>query len=126
MFGVPLRVFIGAREAVDDYTAKRYKISEKTVAACAGKSMLITFPDGKAEGFIWLPSIDIEKPSDLSVLSHECNHITIDVLDRVGIPLTPDNQETLCYLQEYYFRESLKMIKQASEQTRILAKEPSA
>lgn len=95
MFGVPLRVFIGAREAVDDYTAKRYKISEKTVAACAGKSMLITFPSGKAEGFIWLPSIDIEKPSDLSVLSHECNHITIDVLDRVGIPLTPDNQEVL-------------------------------
>ena len=39
----------------------------------------------------------------LRSLSHECNHAAIDMLDACGVPISCDNQESICYTQDYIF-----------------------
>lgn len=51
----------------------------------------------------------------LGILSHECNHISMFVLDKVGIPATPIEHESLCYLQGYYFKNLLLQINNQKE-----------
>lgn len=40
-----------------------------------------------------------------STLYHEALHVATEVLDLHGVPVGPDNQELLCYLQEYIVRQ---------------------
>lgn len=49
----------------------------------------------------------IPKHVDIPVVSHECTHLAIFVLDYVGITIDADNHEALCYLQEYLLKKVL-------------------
>lgn len=46
----------------------------------------------------------------LRYLSHECNHAAMRVLENVGLNFDKDNQEALCYLQDYIFSKILSKI----------------
>ena len=48
--------------------------------------------------------------SFLRCLSHECNHAAMCILDHVGITFNFDNQEALCYLQDFIFSEILSAL----------------
>lgn len=41
----------------------------------------------------------------LQALSHECCHAAFCIMEQSGIPVDFDNQETLCYLQDFVFRK---------------------
>jgi len=49
----------------------------------------------------------IPKHVDIPVISHECMHLAMFVLDYVGVDISPDNHEALCYLQEYILKKVL-------------------
>lgn len=46
----------------------------------------------------------------LRYLSHECNHAAMRMLENVGVNFDKDNQEVLCYLQDYIFSKILSKI----------------
>ena len=46
----------------------------------------------------------------LRCLSHECNHAAMRMLENVGVNFDKDNQEALCYLQDYIFSKILTKI----------------
>ena len=48
--------------------------------------------------------------SFLRCLSHECNHAAMLILDSVGIGFDVENQEALCYLQDFIFSEILSAL----------------
>lgn len=41
----------------------------------------------------------------LQCLSHECNHAAMSILGRRGVNYDYQNQEALCYLQDYIFEK---------------------
>lgn len=46
---------------------------------------------------------NLPESSLLRSLSHECNHAAIDMLYACGVPISCDNQESICYTQDYIF-----------------------
>lgn len=46
----------------------------------------------------------------LRCLSHECNHAAMSILDSVGVGFDADNQEALCYLQDFIFSQILSAL----------------
>ncbi|MEP2447388.1 MAG: hypothetical protein ABJI69_09180 [Balneola sp.] len=45
------------------------------------------------------------------MISHESNHAAFEICERKGIPITYDNQEVICYLQDYIFDRVVTRIK---------------
>lgn len=48
--------------------------------------------------------------SFLRCLSHECNHAAMLILDSIGVGFDVENQESLCYLQDFIFSEILSAL----------------
>ena len=46
----------------------------------------------------------------LRCLSHECNHAAMTILDSVRIGFDVENQEALCYLQDFIFSKILSAL----------------
>ena len=46
----------------------------------------------------------------LRCISHECNHAAMCILGNVGVKFDFDNQEALCYLQDFIFSEILSAL----------------
>lgn len=44
-------------------------------------------------------------PAFLQCLTHECNHAAMHILGFVGVKFDIENQESLCYLQDFIFRK---------------------
>lgn len=60
--------------------------------------------DGDAYILIDLDAFkNLSESALLRSLSHECNHAAIDMLDGCGVPISADNQEAICYTQDYIF-----------------------
>ncbi len=55
--------------------------------------------DGKS------PIIWIKKYNDFYTLVHESVHLVTYIMDRKGIPISRENDETMAYLLEFYTRE---------------------
>lgn len=70
------------------------------------KGLAITEQDDKGIWFhsIWLP-INEWLLSGQSVLVHELAHTIFSIFKVKGIDIDEGNNETFCYLQEYYFKE---------------------
>lgn len=49
--------------------------------------------------------------SFLRCLSHECNHAAFRILHESGVPISVENQEALCYLQDFIFSSILNRIR---------------
>ncbi|MPN28191.1 hypothetical protein SDC9_175631 [bioreactor metagenome] len=111
MYHFPLRVFVGSYEEYSAYCKRHYGFEEKEQQFFGGFSFLVTYENGKPEGFIWLPKFDSASIGDIGTLSHECIHIALRVLFKLGISVTEGNQEPLAYLHEYFFTEALKKLK---------------
>lgn len=51
-------------------------------------------------------------PQFIQALSHELNHAAMEILEDRGVRLTYNDQEPLCYLQDYLLRKVLDKIMQ--------------
>ena len=72
---------------------------EEPVADC-----LCGFDGRDALIFINLSEFESLKPSSLwRSVSHESNHAAMTILDNIGVSMGGDNQEALCYTQDYIF-----------------------
>ena len=56
----------------------------------------------------------------LRCLSHECNHAAMTILDSVHIGFDIDNQESLCYLQDFIFSKILSALWKEVRKSRLL------
>ena len=63
-------------------------------------STVIIVVDGCGAG---IPSLE-----NLKYIVHESNHAAMRVLERVGVPVDFNNQEALCYTQDFIFSKILK------------------
>jgi hypothetical protein len=41
----------------------------------------------------------LTKKRNFIVLAHECLHATVNILEEVGVPMVPQNDESYCYYQ---------------------------
>lgn len=58
----------------------------------------------------------------LRCISHECNHAAMCILNNVGVKFDFDNQETLCYLQDFIFSEILSALWKETRKNRSESK----
>ena len=55
---------------------------------------------GLTDWFVW-----IRDKNDWKTMVHEASHLTFRVLDKRGVKYNSDNDETWCYLHEFFIRE---------------------
>ena len=53
----------------------------------------------------------------LRCLSHECNHAAMVILDSVRVAFDTENQEPLCYLQDFIFSKILSALWKEARKT---------
>lgn len=74
------------------------------------------------EGNIFILASDLwgsnTEVSFLRCISHECNHAAMCILGHVGITFDFDNQEALCYLQDFIFSEIISALWKETRKTR--------
>lgn len=46
----------------------------------------------------------------IGILAHEIGHIIFAILNHKNVPIRVENDETFCYLYEFYFVEALKKL----------------
>ena len=66
---------------------------------------------------IYCPNLwvgDFSSPMWLQAMSHEANHAAMMVLHARGIPVSNDNQEAICYLQDYIFYNAIVKLNKAN------------
>ena len=118
MYGVPLRIVVGDYSDCRAYMKRKYNIDEpENPTWWGGFATFLTY-EGGGEGFIWLPRLEHGNIDDVAILAHEILHICLRILDKVGIVTTMDNQEPICYLQEYFLRMVLKWVKRGADMKR--------
>ncbi len=57
------------------------------------------------------------KDTDPMTIAHECVHAAMYTLDRVGVEITPDNHEALCYLVEWLVEQVNKALEKENAQS---------
>jgi hypothetical protein len=62
-------------------------------------------------GLIWINSnIDLKNRKTMITLSHEVNHLCLDVFDFIGSEVNLQTQEPFCYLHDHMFEKCLEEI----------------
>jgi len=56
----------------------------------------------------------------LRCLSHECNHAAMTILDSVRVSFDAENQEALCYLQDFIFSEILSALWKEARKDKLI------
>lgn len=69
---------------------------------------IVTFGCGTTSVIFIAKELELTPIKFIQALSHECNHAAMDTLKRKGVKADWDNQEPLCYLQDYLIHEILK------------------
>jgi len=65
----------------------------------------------KSESLLYLEKFDINSPKDISILAHECLHLTFYILSNVGINFNWNSEESFTYLHGYLVKEIITVIK---------------
>lgn len=73
--------------------------------SAGGMAGVLCYPDGT--GCIYIALED----RTLGNLVHECIHAAYFILENAGVPITFDNQESVTYLSQYLFEQSLAKLK---------------
>tara|TARA_R110002012_G_scaffold159065_1_gene320703 strand:+ start:103 stop:465 length:363 start_codon:yes stop_codon:yes gene_type:complete len=98
---------------------KKFKVDvwDRKVTFCLTKESFLKATKEEAEGDCICMSVEgdayilinleafehLPESALLRSLSHECNHAAIDMLEGCGVPISCENQETICYTQDYIF-----------------------
>jgi hypothetical protein len=46
----------------------------------------------------------------VATIMHECNHAAMYALDTCGVPISKPNSEIFCYVSEYIFKQTCKIL----------------
>jgi len=92
-------------EAFANHMFKKY---EYTVSSeyLAGRCLYLENETNQAN-VVWVDSMP---EVDICIISHEALHAAVNILDRIGIALTPENDEALAYLHEYILKSFMKKL----------------
>ena len=62
-------------------------------------------------GLIWINKrVDLKNRKTMITLSHEVNHLCLDVFDYIGSEVNLQTQEPFCYLHDHMFEKCLEEI----------------
>lgn len=110
LYGFPVILCIGEWKDFRKFAKRKYSTKFKRNGIFAGRAEMIA---DKKTGFyvvlIWVSGFDWS-PEAYGDLVHETVHSAIDVLDRIGVPVSRKNDEALCYLVDWYFRNIMKKL----------------
>ena len=110
MYNINLRLIIGNWKDYCRHIKNVYNIKEKEQRFYGGYSFSVFHKEtGYTECIVWLPHFN-NTIYEIGNLSHECLHSAIKILDKIGINTNIDNQEPLCYLQEYFLLRCLEKL----------------
>lgn len=86
------------------------------------RSCGLQFCDDSGNIFMWMPSLDVNRVSNMSILVHECLHAANAILRNVGVVDYQESKEALAHTQQIIFHEFLKMMIERSAKRLMGAK----
>jgi hypothetical protein len=105
----PIKIWVGYGEsfaAIKDGIEKRIGIDVEHEIIEDWRALAKTVIGPNAVGIFLKPD-----PKLLCYVHHESVHAATFILDHLGIPISLENDETLCYLSGYIFGEILTFLK---------------
>lgn len=98
-----------SRQNINEYVRKRYGVPDVLESSCGGAT--ITLTGSEVQFFlVWMEKFKND-PFYVSLLCHEMNHLAMAVLRSAGVVVTPEGEEALTYLQQYYVRTFMEKAK---------------
>ena len=100
IFDIDVCIYEGDQEKISERLEKEYgsAFNPERIAYSYASSLHLS-NNGNHKFIMCLP-----KKCEISMLCHECSHITFFILEFVGIELSGSN-EIFCYLQQYLFNK---------------------
>lgn len=99
-YGLKNVLLIGAYSDYRRYVKKRFDIDDKSEQMNFGGETQTLENSKEYVSVIWLPRYDFSVNS-FGTLAHECLHVAIRAMNRLGIPVTEDNQEPIAYYLDF-------------------------
>lgn len=111
-------LIVGGYKSYQDHINKRFGLDDKSEQMNFGGETQTLENSEEYVSVIWMPRFDNSVDS-YGTLAHECLHVAIRAMDRLGIPITEDNQEPIAYYFEFLFKELLsELIKKLKSKKR--------
>lgn len=99
---------LGDFEECDEWLKKKFDIGTQLEKRDVAASLQITLKDKSSRFVIYLKEYDKRNLVDISVMAHECFHITSKMFRNIGTPHTEDTEEPYAYLFDCIFLRALK------------------
>lgn len=93
----------GNVEEIEKWIGDTYDIGIEGTSASDGFHLSLDHDGGDIHFIV------IEKDA-LNTFTHELIHCVMDIFERVGIPISKENDEVFAYYYEYLFKQSYKFI----------------
>ena len=109
LYGLKTVLIIGSYKSYQDYINKRFGLNDEVEQKYFGGETQTLESSKEYVSVIWLPRFNASVDS-YGTLAHECLHVAIRAMDRLGIPIREDNQEPIAYYFEFLFTELLSRL----------------
>ena len=109
LYGLKTVLIVGSYKDYQDYINKRFGLNEDSKQKFYGGETQTLENSKEYLSVIWLPRFNSYVDS-YGTLAHECLHVAIRAMDRLGIPIKEDNQEPIAYYFEFLFTELLSRL----------------
>lgn len=104
-------ILVGSKKDLDVFTQKNYGTitllgDNNKVGGCC----VMETDNGLTFQLVWLEKFNRRNDEDVSILSHELNHVAYRIVEALGIELGTW-AEPLCYYQEFLLLRALNKLK---------------
>ena len=112
IWGAKVFLFIGPQQDFIKYLKKRFKFDAQDIwdQNCLGVAFKITVNEVRKGYGIYMPSFD-NSIDDIVILSHQCIHVTDDILNDRNVQHGDQNKEALTYTHDAIYRYFLEKLK---------------
>jgi hypothetical protein len=100
-------LFIGSKKKFNKFAQKEFGFKVAGKDGADGCMSHLASEDGDEVFLIWLNKFD-GGADGIGLLSHECVHAALELMDDRGLPISLENEECIAYLSQFFLWKFLK------------------
>jgi hypothetical protein len=114
VYGATCFLFVGSKKKFDKFCQKEFNMTITGKDTANGSMSHLATPKGQEVFIIWMDEFKPNDPINIGLLAHECTHVTLELMDDRGIPVSLENEEVIAYLTQFFLTKFLEKINSKS------------
>lgn len=121
LYGARVTILVCGHEEAYKFFKTKYKLEYTGLQFCNGLAPTIEDKkNGISYNFIWLDKFEYT-PKWISILVHECLHLTFEILKDRQLFYSKETEEAYCYYHDYLVKEALDRLLKHSVKAKTLS-----